>query len=527
MSDRPPPPVGVPPADATGPKKFSPVLWKNFDQVYERITKGRHDVKSFKRYIDERMVIEEQYYKSLEKLVKSHSEFEATSSLNVTWKASLDATTSLANQHSQLVAFHKEMSKQMDDRMKEMKTAKTEIHKSWSYLLNDCITKSKKHEKAKQRYVDAVKTAETAVINRDNGLKEQFVDKKQKALEEKVKSSLKEVEQSHSAYEESVRLFKAAQELYDQKTLEYLEEFEAIERKRAEFIRHMFTRFTQFHEILKSSLDQTCLLLNKGIEQVDIQKDLDQFVTQYETKEPLPAHVVYQREESLIIEHALNGTSASRAAQPPPPTAMPPSSATTPTPTYAPVTTPIVAESKTPAAKPTGATPTAAPAVNARQPQAQAQQPQPQVQMAIALYDFETEEPSDLPFRAGDKIKILTMDNEWWTGELNGRTGSFPCNYVEISSANAVAATAAATTTAANAAAANANANTTAEAEKPRLMDGRCEALYEFVAQGPDELSFKQGEILYVTGELNGWYLGKSVDGARVGIFPANYVKML
>ena len=40
-------------------------------------------------------------------------------------------------------------------------------------------------------------------------------------------------------------------------------------------------------------------------------------------------------------------------------------------------------------------------------------------------------------------------------------------------------------------------------------MDARCEALYDFVSQGHDELSFKQGEILHITGELNGWYLGK------------------
>jgi len=35
------------------------------------------------------------------------------------------------------------------------------------------------------------------------------------------------------------------------------------------------------------------------------------------------------------------------------------------------------------------------------------------------------------------------------------------------------------------------------------------------------------GDILYVTGELNGWYLGKTQDGSRVGIFPSNYVTML
>ncbi len=55
-------------------------------------------------------------------------------------------------------------------------------------------------------------------------------------------------------------------------------------------------------------------------------------------------------------------------------------------------------------------------------------------------------------------------------------------------------------------------------------MDATCDAVYDFDAQGGDELSFKAGEALIITGELNGWYLGKSKDGSRVGIFPSNYV---
>ncbi len=58
-------------------------------------------------------------------------------------------------------------------------------------------------------------------------------------------------------------------------------------------------------------------------------------------------------------------------------------------------------------------------------------------------------------------------------------------------------------------------------------MTGKCEAIFDFVGSGVDELSFKQGEILHITGELNGWFIGKSSDSKRTGIFPANHVTLL
>ncbi|KAI8811057.1 hypothetical protein BJ742DRAFT_798073 [Cladochytrium replicatum] len=49
-----------------------------------------------------------------------------------------------------------------------------------------------------------------------------------------------------------------------------------------------------------------------------------------------------------------------------------------------------------------------------------------------ALYDFTASDKSELSFKAGDVIRITqSSDPDWWDGELNGRTGSLPKNYVE------------------------------------------------------------------------------------------------
>ncbi|KAJ3148444.1 Unconventional myosin-Ie [Geranomyces variabilis] len=50
-----------------------------------------------------------------------------------------------------------------------------------------------------------------------------------------------------------------------------------------------------------------------------------------------------------------------------------------------------------------------------------------------ALYDYEASEADELSFKTGAVISITNKDDEgWWQGELNGRKGLFPANYVEL-----------------------------------------------------------------------------------------------
>jgi hypothetical protein len=114
---------------------------------------------------------------------------------------------------------------------------------------------------------------------------------------------------------------------------------------------------------------------------------------------------------------------------------------------------------------------------------------------------------------------------DWWRGTLNGKTGMFPKAYVEILPAGegpsdgAGASPKRASPPAASipvppavaqnaAPVANAAPGGGEGGETPKLMDARCQALFDFDGQDGDELSFKQGDTLIITGELNGWFLG-------------------
>ena len=59
----------------------------------------------------------------------------------------------------------------------------------------------------------------------------------------------------------------------------------------------------------------------------------------------------------------------------------------------------------------------------------------PLPQYVTALFDFEGQSEGDLAFKEGDKIRVVKKtdsQDDWWDGELRGKVGVFPANYVQL-----------------------------------------------------------------------------------------------
>ncbi|XP_062398607.1 vinexin isoform X4 [Sardina pilchardus] len=125
-----------------------------------------------------------------------------------------------------------------------------------------------------------------------------------------------------------------------------------------------------------------------------------------------------------------------------------------------------------------------------------------------AKFNFQAQSPKELPLQKGDVVYIhRQVDANWYEGEHHGRAGIFPTSYVEI----------------------------IPPSEKPTpirsptvqvLEYGEAVALYNFTADLPVELSFKKGEVICVTRQVDDqWLEGRIPGTSRSGIFPLNYVQ--
>ncbi|XP_071846481.1 E3 ubiquitin-protein ligase SH3RF1-like isoform X2 [Apostichopus japonicus] len=116
---------------------------------------------------------------------------------------------------------------------------------------------------------------------------------------------------------------------------------------------------------------------------------------------------------------------------------------------------------------------------------------------ARAKFNYERKETGDLSFSKGDVIFLKKkLDDNWYVGEVNGQTGFFPANHVEV-------------------------------IHPLQDVVPSCKALYDFeVAQNreKDILTFNKNEVLKVIRRVDdNWVEGQKGD--KIGIFPISFVE--
>ncbi|XP_075054940.1 SH3 domain-containing protein 19 isoform X2 [Mixophyes fleayi] len=135
----------------------------------------------------------------------------------------------------------------------------------------------------------------------------------------------------------------------------------------------------------------------------------------------------------------------------------------------------------------------------------------------VARFEFIGDQKDELSFSEGDTIILREyMNDEWAKGELKGRIGIFPINFVEVLE-DLPSKTP-------DSRDLQKNKLSGSLAQQSRLSGEWCEALYDFTAEAEDDLSFRKGDKILIVERLDlEWYKGR-LNG-REGILPTAFVQ--
>lgn len=136
-------------------------------------------------------------------------------------------------------------------------------------------------------------------------------------------------------------------------------------------------------------------------------------------------------------------------------------------------------------------------------------------------YDYTAENDDELTVRVGDIITNVTQDDGgWWEGELKGRRGLFPDNFVKVRSKDVKMAAIKNASTEENPRN-NGGGGVTYRKEKKR----RCRVLFSYKPVNEDELELEVDELIEILEEVEeGWWRGRVQTGDS-GVFPSNFVQ--
>uniref|UniRef100_A0A3Q4GSJ4 Osteoclast-stimulating factor 1 n=1 Tax=Neolamprologus brichardi TaxID=32507 RepID=A0A3Q4GSJ4_NEOBR len=130
----------------------------------------------------------------------------------------------------------------------------------------------------------------------------------------------------------------------------------------------------------------------------------------------------------------------------------------------------------------------------------------------LVLIDFESNSDDELTVKEGDVVKNVTKASEegWLHGELRGKKGIFPANFVQevpvyLRGQSKM----------------EPRSIRTSKMKKPTR---KCEVLFPYSPVNEDEMELVAGETIEIVREIeDGWWMG--VKNGKLGAFPSNFVK--
>uniref|UniRef100_A0A4W5MNZ6 Osteoclast-stimulating factor 1 n=1 Tax=Hucho hucho TaxID=62062 RepID=A0A4W5MNZ6_9TELE len=146
---------------------------------------------------------------------------------------------------------------------------------------------------------------------------------------------------------------------------------------------------------------------------------------------------------------------------------------------------------------------------------------------AVVEFDYEAQQEDELSLRVGDIIvKVTKDDGGWWKGEIDGRRGLFPDNFVREMKKEMKRAAGPESDLSNGSTSPVPEPDLRPARKGDQIRQRRCKASFSYVPQNEDELELKIGDVIHIMGEVEeGWWEG-SLNG-KTGMFPSNFTREL
>eukprot|EP01121_Diplochlamys_sp_Union-15-3_P015751 TRINITY_DN525_c0_g1_i7.p1 TRINITY_DN525_c0_g1~~TRINITY_DN525_c0_g1_i7.p1 ORF type:complete len:448 (-),score=108.04 TRINITY_DN525_c0_g1_i7:57-1400(-) len=442
--------------------------------------------------------------------------------LNEAWLTIKQESESVANAHQQyagklLTDIHDGVSDSLKDDKKKITTLISQGQK----LEKELQGAEANLDKSNQKYIKLRKGQEKSL---EECTKAKAGQGNPQKAQKKYDSDTKRADKADNEYARSVKDLKAVQDkFYDHEMPKILRDLQSIEEERIHSTQKWLLKYHEIEEILGPVHNEAAQKIKLKITSIDTKSDILLFCEKNKPSNPPPSRVQY-------IAYNQSSPAPSRVTHNESPK-TPKSEAKTPKfeKTKSTATTKAdVSVSKKPDSPITRSAGTVSPVIDVNIQMApneippspaifvnkpeETKSPSPGSNsknvpadiLVRCLYDYDATEDNELSFKEGEILVLIDKDETgWWEGRKeNGKVGIFPSNFVEIIGAEG---------------------KPTTPAIAPQT---RCRALYDYNAEDPSELSLKEGEILTIQYEEEGWYFGSNGNG-KSGNFPSNYVETL
>eukprot|EP01136_Pigoraptor_vietnamica_P039069 Opistho-1_new@109225 len=377
-----------------------------YDALAKRLTDGKLLTKNVAEYIKRRAKIEESYGKELSNLAKMLGGKDEIGTLKAAIESLRQETDEMGQAHIRMAAqllteFEKPLMEFKTRQKLDRKAAEDPLKKSQKSKLSayEKMVKAKKNYDSKCKEADAAEEAANRGGGKDPAKARQKADKARQS--------------AHSAdtqYQEAVRQLEEIRVGWEEEFVMCATRFQEIDVERINFTRdtvwntlNVFVSQTQFDE-------QSYEKIRKSLEACSPEADVETVAQTVGTGRDRPAPAQYVNFYSgastsfdagrRTSSFSSNGGGTIRRGT---------GSFTTPssgTLRGAPAPPPPVQEEEFSRAD---------------------------GECVRAPYDYDAQGDEELSFRAGDVITIVNKEDDlWWLGELNGRQGMLPTNFVEM-----------------------------------------------------------------------------------------------